>query len=116
MRSLILAAASALLFATAAQGAPVTTPQPPPAGPYKLDASGRCHAANGAFVVAQLCITAASGPYRLDANGRCHAANGHFVATSLCPAVPAGPYKLDAKGKCHAANGQFVATALCKPH
>lgn len=51
MRSLMLAAIAAFAFATIASADPINLP----AGPYKLDANGKCHAANGQFVKANLC-------------------------------------------------------------
>ena len=80
MRAFTLAAVSALAFASAAFAAT-------PAGPYKLDANGKCHAANGQFVATALCRAVPPGPYKLDANHRCHAANGQFVANSYCAAA-----------------------------
>ena len=83
MRTLFMAAAAAFVFVTGASAAS-TNAAATPAGPYKVDANGKCHAANGQFVATALCKTVPAGPYKLDANGRCHAANGQFVAASYC--------------------------------
>jgi hypothetical protein len=52
MRAILIAAAAALALATTASaaGAPGAV-----TGPYKLDAAGKCHAANGAFAKQSLC-------------------------------------------------------------
>jgi hypothetical protein len=57
----------------------------------------------------------AQGPYKLDAKGGCHRADGKFAAKAMC-AAPGGPYKLDAKGNCHRADGKFAAKAMCMAH
>ncbi len=57
MRMLMLAAAAAFAFTSASFAAD-------PAGPYKLDAKGKCHAANGQFVKAALCAKPAAAPKR----------------------------------------------------
>jgi hypothetical protein len=65
------------------------------------------------------------GPYKLDAKGNCHAADGKFAKKSMCagaaaktpaatPAAdPKAPYKLDAKGKCHDVKGKMAPKAKC---
>ena len=78
MRSTILALA-ALAFATAAGAAT-------PAGPYKLDANGKCHAANGQFVTKTLCATPRAAP----APKQCKDPKTHkFVKCGTPGAVPA---------------------------
>ena len=52
MRSFIIAAIAALAFASAASAAD-------PVGPFKLDAKGKCHAANGQFAKQTFCKTPA---------------------------------------------------------
>jgi len=78
MRSIFVALA-ALAFATAAGAAT-------PAGPYKLDASGKCHAANGQFVAKSYCATPAAAP----APKHCKDPKTHkFVKCGTPGAVPA---------------------------
>ena len=50
----------AAVFALSAAPAFAATSSAPPAGPYKLDAKGKCHAANGQFAKQSLCSAAAS--------------------------------------------------------
>ena len=56
---------------------------------------------------------------KIDANGKCHAADGKFAKMEVCkgaaPAAKAvaGPYKLDAKGKCHDAKGKMAKKDMC---
>jgi hypothetical protein len=74
MRMTILAAFTAIAFASAASGAQED---------YRVDANGKCHAANGQFTYQKNC--AARPPtYTLDAKGRCHASNGQFAPASKC--------------------------------
>lgn len=78
-----------------------------PAYAQKLDANGRCHAANGQFAKADVCKGAA-GPKM---------AGPKMAGPKMGAAAPAadakGPYKLDAKGKCHDAKGKMAAKAKC---
>ena len=71
-----------------------------------------------AFVAAFALAATAASAQKLDANGKCHAADGKFAKAEVCSgakaATPdAGPYKLDAKGKCHDAKGKMAKTAMC---
>jgi hypothetical protein len=50
MRWFIIAAVAALAFATGAAAA-----NAPAAGPYRFDASGKCHAAGGQIVPSNMC-------------------------------------------------------------
>ena len=77
MRSLILALA-ALAFATSAGAAT-------PAGPYKLDAQGKCHAANGQFVAKSNCATPTAAPPKHCKDPKTH----KFTKCSAPGAVPA---------------------------
>ena len=77
MRSLVLALA-ALAFAATSFAAPA-------AGPYKLDAKGKCHAANGQFVSTSLCK-----PATKPATNHCKGPKTHkFVKCTAPGAVPA---------------------------
>ena len=65
-----------------------------------------------AFVAALALAATAASAQKLDANGKCHAADGKFAKAEVCSgakaaAPDAGPYKLDAKGKCHDAKGRW---------
>ena len=52
---------------------------------------------------------------KIDANGRCHAADGKMAKMEVCKGGGStGGLKLDAKGKCHDANGKFAKKAMCK--
>jgi hypothetical protein len=51
----VIAALAALAFAGAASAAD-------PVGPFKLDAKGKCHAANGQFAKQTFCKTPAAAP------------------------------------------------------
>jgi hypothetical protein len=61
---------------------------------------------------------------KIDANGRCHAANGQFAKAEVCKGggllkgvggMMAGHhYKADAKGNCHDEKGKMSKKALCK--
>jgi hypothetical protein len=53
MRMIILGLVAAFAFAGAASAAD-------PVGPFKLDAKGKCHAANGQFAKASYCAKPAS--------------------------------------------------------
>ena len=48
------------------------------ASAQKIDANGRCHAANGQFAKAD------AGPYKLDAKGKCHDAKGKMAKKEMC--------------------------------
>ena len=53
--------------------------------------------------------------YKLDAKGKCHAADGKFAKAEMCKtAAPAHIYKLDDKKKCHDETGKFAKQELCK--
>ena len=54
-----------------------------PAGPYKLDATGKCHAANGKFVVAKMCKAPAAAKHCRDPK------TGKFAKCGTAGAVPA---------------------------
>ena len=57
----------------------------------------------------------AADSYKLDAKGKCHAADGKFAKAEMCKtAAPAHTYKLDAKKKCHDETGKFAKAELCK--
>jgi hypothetical protein len=53
-------------------------------GPYKLDATGRCHGPK-TFVAKSFCVKPAASPYKLDAAGKCRDAKG-YVKQTLCKA------------------------------
>jgi hypothetical protein len=55
MRSLVIAAVAALAFATLASPASAGRHPLVPPGPYRLDDTGHCHAANGQFVAMNSC-------------------------------------------------------------
>ncbi|MFI4933262.1 MAG: hypothetical protein ACHP7N_01470 [Caulobacterales bacterium] len=58
MRSLVIAAVAALAFASLSGASFGTSASMNvPAGPFKLDANGMCHAANGQFVGHSQCVT-----------------------------------------------------------
>lgn len=104
----------------------------------KIDANGRCHAANGQFAKAEVCggvsksttttkttaaktETATTAPAGSTATAtKCRDAKGHFMkcdaaAAPAASAKPdAGAYKLDAKGKCHDAKGKMAKKEMCK--
>jgi hypothetical protein len=70
-------------------------------------ATALCFALSGAAF-------AADG-YKLDAKGKCHAADGKFAKAELCKtAAPAHSYKLDAQKKCRDEKGKFAKADLCK--
>jgi hypothetical protein len=77
MRRTFIIAAALAVFAGAAGAAYAD-------GPYKLDATGKCHGPKG-FVTKSFCATPAAGLYKLDAKGKCHGAKG-YVKQSLCKA------------------------------
>lgn len=78
MRTIILALA-AFAFATVASAAT-------PAGPYKLDKKGNCHAANGQFVAKTFC----AAPTAVAAPKHCKDPKTHkFVKCGTPGAVPA---------------------------
>jgi hypothetical protein len=57
----------------------------------------------------------AADRYKLDANGKCHAADGKFAKAEMCKAVAAAhTYKLDAQKKCRDEKGKFAKAELCK--
>jgi hypothetical protein len=59
--------------------------------------------------------TAFADGYKLDAKGKCHAADGKFAKAEMCKAAaPAHTYKLDDKKKCHDETGKFAKQELCK--
>ncbi len=65
-----------------------------------------------------LSLAGVSSAQKLDANGKCHAADGKFAKAEVCAgtkaaAPDAGPYKLDAKGGCHDAKGKMAKKAMC---
>jgi hypothetical protein len=76
MRRLILAAVAAFALASVASAAD-------PAGPYKLDAKGKCRAANGQFVKTALCKPAAAPKHCRDPK------TGKFAKCTVPGAVPA---------------------------
>lgn len=57
-RTLALIAAVSLL----ASGSAFAAPKAPAPGPYKLDAAGKCHAANGSFAKQSLCAAPPAAP------------------------------------------------------
>ena len=76
MRMMILAAVAALAFASGASAAD-------PAGPYKLDAKGKCHAANGQFAKQGLCAPPKASNHCRDPK------SGHYVKCGTSGSVPA---------------------------
>ncbi len=106
----------------------------------KIDANGRCHAANGQFAKAEVCggvsksttttkttaaktETATTAPTgSTTTTTKCRDAKGHFMKCDAAPAAApaasakadAGPFKLDAKGKCHDAKGKMAKKEMCK--
>jgi len=44
-----------------------------------------------AFAFSNMASAAATAPYKLDAKGKCHGANGQFAKQSLCAAPTAAP-------------------------
>lgn len=52
----------------------------------KLDANGRCHAANGQFAKAEVCGGFGAVTAKLDAGGRCRDASGHYARAEVCGA------------------------------
>ena len=62
-----------------------------------------------------LCATGAMAQ-KLDAHGKCHAANGRMAKMEVCKGgMSAGrAYKLDAKGNCHDAKGRMAKKTMCK--
>jgi hypothetical protein len=78
-RFLLAAAATFSLVAGAAMADSINLP----AGPYKLDAAGKCHAANGKFVTASKCKPAAAPKHCRDPK------TGKFVKCGAAGAVPA---------------------------
>lgn len=70
-------AAVAAVFALSA--APVFAA--PNAGPYTLDAHGKCHDAHGKFAKHALCEHRA---YWMDAAGRCRNGHGQYAPASMC--------------------------------
>ena len=67
-----------------------------------------------AFTLALSGAAMADG-YKLDAKGKCHAADGKFAKAEMCKAAaPAHTYKLDDKKKCHDETGKFAKQDLCK--
>jgi hypothetical protein len=72
-----------------------------------------------ALAAALMLAATTASAQKLDANGKCHAANGQFAKAEVCKGAvsakpEAGPYKLDAKGNCHDAKGKMAKKALCK--
>ena len=66
-------------------------------------------------IVAAFALAAGSASaQKIDANGKCHAADGKFAKMEVCKgaAAPAS-YKLDAKGKCRDAKGKFAKAEMC---
>ena len=57
----------------------------------------------------------AAGPYKLDAKGKCHAANGQFVTTSLCKAPAPAPPKHCKDPKTHKFTKCIGAAGLSWP-
>ena len=107
------------------------------ASAQKIDANGRCHAANGQFAKAEVCggasktttttkttstktETATTAPAgATSTTTKCRDDKGHFMKCGVAPAAAsakadAGPYKLDAKGKCHDAKGKMAKKEMCK--
>ena len=77
MRMILVAAACCIALSSAAMAADA----------YKLDAKGKCHAADGKFAKQELCAAAAPAhTYKLDANKKCRDEKGKFAAANLCPA------------------------------
>lgn len=68
MRAIILAAVAALALASSASAA--------------VDAFSPAHGSGGGTG------KVAAGPYKLDATGKCHAANGQFAKLALCHTTP----------------------------
>jgi hypothetical protein len=58
-------------------------------------------------------INLPAGPYKLDAAGKCHGAKGRFVKSSLCKPAQTHTYKMDQKGKCHDEKGKFAPMSAC---
>lgn len=99
---LVIAAALSLGFG----GASLAADHP---GPYKLDAKGNCHAADGKLARKALCSGAAAAAPASAASVRTAAA-----APSATQAAAAHTYKLDAKGKCRDEKSKLAKQALCK--
>jgi hypothetical protein len=81
-RPMIRAIALAAILSLAATGAMA----------QKLDANGKCHAADGKFAKAEVCkggAKADAGPYKLDKKGNCHDAKGKMAKKTMCPAAAA---------------------------
>ena len=57
---------------------------------------------------------AAAGPYTMDAKGKCHDSSGKFASQAMCATAAAHTYKLDAKGACHDETGKFAKKTMCK--
>lgn len=72
----LIAAVAALSLAGAAMADPINVP----AGPYKLDAAGKCHAANGKFVDSSMCH---AGPAKHCVKGKA-CGNTCIKATDVC--------------------------------
>lgn len=87
----VLMIAAALLLSVAGTSFAAGDP-----GPYKLDAKGNCHAADGKFAKKSMCSGASAAP-----------------ASATAAADPKAPYKLDAKGKCHDVKGKMAPKAKC---
>jgi hypothetical protein len=78
MRSFIIAAIAILAFASAANSAATA--------PYKLDAKGKCHGANGQFAKQSLCAAPGAAP----APKHCKDPKTHKFTKCTAPgAVPA---------------------------
>jgi hypothetical protein len=74
------------------------------ASAQKLDANGKCHAADGKFAKAEVCAgakgaAADAGPYKLDSKGNCHDAKGKMAKKAMCPKADAAPAKAAAAAK-----------------
>ena len=66
--------------------------------------------------VLSLAFAAPGYAQKIDANGKCHAADGKFAKAEVCKGAgaPVHSYKLDAKGKCRDEKGKFAKAVSCK--
>jgi hypothetical protein len=78
-RTLAIVAAVFALSATSVVAA--ADPINLPAGPYKLDSSGKCHDAHGKFAKASFC---AHHTYKMDSKGKCRDERGKFAPMGSC--------------------------------
>jgi hypothetical protein len=98
MRSLVLAAAAALVFASVAGAATSSyAASAVPPGPYTLDAKGNCHAKNGQLVAKTNC----AAPHLLSSTLTTTTTTGAAPHCDPAKSIPCGNSCI-AKGKvCH---------------